>query len=315
MQLVAQHLGRRVLLALTLVLPIAATLPGCGGGGSGEASFSEQYQDALKVTDAGIRSRKLAALASKQKAAGDILGAEQTISAAGEAARSVAEPLSRATNLANVAGAAGKLEMSTDKIKSLLKEAAAAASEIPDADAQIPALTDLAVKTSTYLKNPDAAAEYLLKAEDVAAKLGDNLTRSIAASKIGASYGKIERSDDAMRVFNAMLEVVRPISDPRERADCLSELGAGLAAGNQTEMATTVLGEAKTAAGEIGDDETSVDSKAYAYLRLSQKMKAAKLTAEADQALAEAEKLAEKVKSQSIRSVLQEEIAASKKSS
>ncbi|ADB16587.1 hypothetical protein Psta_1913 [Pirellula staleyi DSM 6068] len=297
---------------MTLVLATVGgsiSLTGCGGGGSGEASLNDQYTAALKISDAGVKSRKLAQLAPKQKEAGDIMGADASIASASEAARSIADPVSKANTLVTVAAAAGKLEMSSDKIKELLKEAAATSKEIPDADARIPVLAEVATNTKLYLKNVDAAAEYLRNAEEAAESLPAPLTRAVADAKIGASYCKIERSDDANRVFEASLAKVRGSADQREKSDCLCELAAGMAIAGMSELAAGVFSEAEQAASAI----ESAESKAYAYLRLAQKTKTAKLTAESGKHLAQAEKLAEQVKDSSVRTPLTEAIEALKK--
>lgn len=295
----------RILMGGVLVVACAVGLAGCGGGApKGGKSLTQQFQEATQIPDAGLRAKKLVTVAEKQKSAGDMLGVSSTLSAAKEAASSVPDPVSRANNLNLVAAAYARLEPGSEDVKKLLKDSAKAIAEIKDADAKIPALSDLAAYTGQYLKNPDAAAAHLKNAEAAAAQIALAGPRVASLMRIAQSYHKLENPAEAQRVVAQSLEFAGRQAEPRDRADCLAEIGGALYSMANAEAGKAALADAQTAAEQI----QAGDSQAYALLRIAQKASAAKRKDVAQTLLDKAKDLALKVEDGSVRNPLIEDI-------
>lgn len=291
---------------IVMIASFALLTPGCGGGTPQGKSFSEQYQDAMKLSDGTQRARRLVAIAEKQHQSGDLLGATSSLAAAKAAAYSVTGAASRASALTVVAGGHARLRQSQGEIKQILNDAAKAIDEIKDADARVPALADLAAFTGEHLKNPDLAAAHLKRAEESAAEISLPRTNVLAQSRIAAAYHKLNRPEEANRVIGTMFELSRGQDDARQRADCLAEVASTLEKMGQAEPSQAAFAEAKKAAEEITPD----DSHAYALLNIAKKTSAAKRKDEARQLLSKAQDLALKVQDTSVRNPLMEEIDA-----
>jgi hypothetical protein len=301
----------RVSLAVGLsVALLLLAAPGCGGKTKGGKSLTQQYQDALKIADAGQRARKLADVAKKQKAAGDVIGMGTALSAAKEAALSVQNPGSKSSALITVAETAASLDQTQDEIKSLLREAGKAVEMVPDPDARVPLLADLAAATGKHLKNQTAAAAHLKTAEEAANSITGSVTRVSALTKIAVAYGKLEEPSDASRVLDAAREFSKGLTDPREKCDCLAEIAVALAGMKRADESKTAFTAAQAAAGEISDAE----NQGFALLNLAQKAAVAKNRAIAPALLDQASAAADKVTDSGARGSLQQEIAAARKS-
>jgi tetratricopeptide (TPR) repeat protein len=279
---------------------------GCGGGGKGEKSLTQLYQEALKVPDAVQRARRLVGVAEKQQKAGDLLGASASLSSAREAANSISDPSSKASSLTIVAGGYARVEQNPGEAKQLLKDAAKAIGAIQDADAKVPALADLAISTHQYLKDSDLAAAYLKSAEDAAASISQLRTRLMAQCRIVTAYGKVDRGADAQRLSNELLELARAQADAREKSDFLADVAGAQLQINQGQAADATLAEALKASDEIA----TPDSHAYALLNIARKLAAAKRKGESKQLLSKAQDQALQVKDTSVRTPLMEEIDA-----
>jgi hypothetical protein len=270
-------------------------------------SLTEQYQDALRVSDPAVRSRRLAAVAEMQHEAGDLLGSESSLAAASDAAHAVSDPASRAIALIKLAGVYVRLEQGPRGMQTLLAGAGKAADEISDADAKVPVLADLAVATGQQLKDVAAADAYLTTAEDAATSIALPLTKVTALAKIAGAYGKIEQPADAERLVAAALDLARNREDPRTRCDCLAEIAAAQYALKLTESATATFLEAEQAAAAIA----APDSRAYALLNLAEMAKSAGRPGDSQRLLGQAEEVARTVRDPSIRNPLLDEIGAS----
>lgn len=296
---------------LVLLAAVVAIPSGCNGGApKGGKSLSQQFQDALKIADAGQRARKMAQVAESQHAAGDILGMGSSLSAAKEAALSVKDASSKATTLIYVAGAYARLEQSKEEIKSLLKEAGAAIGGIADPDARVPVLSDLAAATGTHLKNPAAAEAHLKTAEEAAEQIDGSVTKVTALTKIATAYGKLKSAEEAARVLAAATEFARARTDAREKCDCLAEVALALAGMQRAEESNAMFGEAQQAASEISDAE----NQGYALLNVAQKATTAKNKKLASSLLDQAAAAADKVTDSGARAPLQQEISGARKS-
>ena len=300
-----------LLLGLTLAMLLGSTL-GCGGGSpKGGKSLTQQYQDALKIADAGQRARKLAALAKSHKAAGDVIGVGTTLAAAKEAALAVKDPGSKSSALINVAEAAASLDQSPDDIKSLLREAGKALETVKDPDARVPLLADLAAATGKHLKNQTAAAAHLKTAEESAAEITGSVTKVMALTKVAVAYGKLDSSADADRVLARATEFAQGLADERQKCDCLAEIAVAQANMQHTEESRALFTSAEEAAAKIMDPE----NQGYAFLNLARKATAAKNKSRAGTLLEQASAAADKVTDSGARSSLQQEISEERKSS
>ena len=298
-----------LVVACSLLLLLPATL-GCGGNSKAGKSLTQEYQDALKISDAGQRARKLAGLAKKQKTAGDVIGMGTALSAAKDAALSVKDPGSKSSALITVADTAASLEQGQDEIKSLLREAGKAVEAVPDPDARVPLLADLAAATGKHLKNQTAAAAHLKTAEEAASSITSSVTKVTAMTRVAAAYGKLDAQADASRVLDAATEFAKGLADPRQKCDCLAEIAVALAGMQRSDESKALFTAAQDAAGEIGDAE----NQGYALVNLAQKAAAAKNKALAPSLLDQAAAAADKVSDKGARDPLQQEIAAVRKS-
>jgi tetratricopeptide (TPR) repeat protein len=286
-------------------------LVGCNASSPGGKSLSQQQAEALKLSDAGQRARRLAQVAEKQHKAGDLLAVRSALSIAGESARSVKDPASRAAALTYVAGYYVKLGQNEDDAKALLREAAKAAEDVSDPDVKIRVLSELAAATGAQLKNATLAASYLKTAEAAAGGLALEavVTKVTALSRIAVAYQKLERAADAERVIAAAQETARGVSDPRQKCDALAEIGAALSRMKQTAGAQAAFDEAELAVAEIAE----ADGQAYALLNLARGLATAGRKESARAILKQAMDAADKVTDGSVRGPLNDEIEAARK--
>jgi hypothetical protein len=301
----------RYYFGVVILAALLFSVAGCGGGSTKKGkSLTQQYQEALKIADAGMRAKALAALAEKQQKAGDLLAVGTSLSTAREAASTIRDPVSRANTLNQVAATYARLDQPTDDVKSLLRESAKAIGEIPDADAKIPALSDLAAYTGQYLKNPDAAAAHLKSAEEAAGQIMLAKSKVQNLAKIAGAYHRLEQPAEADRVIAEAAEFSRSQAEPRDQADCLAEIAAAQFLIGKAAEGQAALADAQKAAAAIAAN----DSHAYALLGIAQKANAAKQKTEARKLLDEAKDLAQKVEDGSIRNPLIEDIDSALKS-
>jgi hypothetical protein len=94
------------------------------------------------------------------------------------------------------------------------------------------------------------------------------------------------------------------LAAPRERADCLGELGAALAKMKEVDSSKAAFDAARQAAGSVESEE----GQAYALVGIARNLKAAGDAAQAEAVLAEARQIAEKIKDASVRQPLLEAI-------
>jgi hypothetical protein len=285
---------------------VALLALGCGGGEKPGKSLTQQFNEAMKVSDAGLRARRLVGVAEKQHKAGDLSSCTSSLAAAKEAAMSVSDAVSQANTLNLVAGGYARLDGNAEDIKSLLKESAKAIERIEDAGAKVQPLAELAAATSVHLKNKDAALSHLKSAEDAAAQIELPPNRTQAWGRIAVAYSKAAEIAEAERVMSAARSFADEQMDPRTRADCLAEIGSAWHSLKDTEQSQNAFAAAEQTAGAIEDQQ----SRAYALLHLAQKISKAKQKAEARKLLLAAQDVALKVKDTSIRGPLVEEIDA-----
>lgn len=291
-------------------LPLCLLLAGCGGGSAEGPSLTEQYQNALKLSDPGQRSRRLAAVAEKQQQASDTQGADASLAAAKQAASEISDNASRAGALLNLAGSASRLGKSPTELQGLLVDAGKALDAIKDADAKVPLLADLAAAVGKYLKDTGGAVGYLKSAEEAAGTIAIAQAKANALTKVAVAFGQLGQTAEADRVLSAATEFAKSRMDPREQATCLAAVWSGLVSLKRTEQASAALAEARQIAEGIDADE----SRAYALLGIAQKCTAAGQKDVAGELLGKASAAADKVTDSSARGPLVDDIARVRKS-
>jgi tetratricopeptide (TPR) repeat protein len=296
MQMTAWQIG-------LLVFALTFLSAGCGDSALKEKSTAEQMQAAMKISDPVQRTSELVKVARRQQQAGEVLDVRSTLATAAESARSIALPASRVTGLASVAAecaASGEL----DQAKELLHDAAKAAGEIPTADARIGPLTSLAIGVAEQLDDTTQARTYLKQAELAAQETRSPVIRARGLGTVAAAYARLSLADDALRLSQSGVEWAKGLKLPRERADCLAELGAALAKMKQAESAKAAFDAAREAAGSVESEE----GRAYALLGIARNLKAAGDAAQAETVSAEARQIAGHIKDASVRQPLLEAI-------
>ncbi len=288
-------------LLLLLLCPLAL---GCGGKAKPkEKSLTVQYEAALKLHDPIQKSKGLAKVAEKQSKSGDAVAAQSSLASAAIAAKEVTDPASRATCLNLVAGAMCRVDQASEAAP-LFKEAAAATDEIKDVDAKITPLTSLAFSASTYLKDPDLAAEYLKKAEAAAEAINNATIKAQALGRIANSYVKLPKDEDATRMADKALAFARSQPGPKEKSDTLAEVAAQLHLMKKPEESKAAFDEAQKEADLV----TAEDGKAYAFVQLAKKLKDSGQKELAGTLLTKADDLADKLKDASLRGPIKTEV-------
>lgn len=253
---------------LSLAALFLAGLVGCGGGNdSGGVSLQQQYQQALKTTDARSRAIRLIQIAYKQQNAGDLQGAQTSVGAAANAAREIANANEKAETLASVAYAAGAVGWITEA-SSLAKETRGAIEKADDPTIAASATAKMAVVYGKFLDNATAAETYLKQAEEVAGKIETPDQRATALLAVAGRRHEVAHTDEAQRVADAALEAIRTLEDPRRRADLLGEAAEQYHKIGQTDQAITLLDEAEAAVDAI---EKNLVSQSYALLNLAER--------------------------------------------
>jgi hypothetical protein len=291
--------GWLLLSALSIVSPL-----GCGGGQPVGKPLTEQYQDALKISDASQRVKKLVAVAQKQQQAADQMGMTTSLGAAENAAKSIADPADQAGALIALASGFAKLDQSPQATKGLVDAATLASEKIDDPEARANVLAELATAIGQGLKNPELAAYHLKNAETAAAAVELHQIRSRLLGKIAVAYHDIELSAECDRLSTEAREFAAGRDQPREQVDCLAELAAAYYRGKLPKKGEAAVSEARQLAATIAEPE----SRGYALVRVAQVLKTANQKDVARSVLVEAQDIAGGIKDGSLRAPLLEEI-------
>lgn len=293
---------------VVLVL-IGAALAGCGGGTKKPGvSLESQYRKALAEPDLAARTNQLLAVADKQSKAGDVLGMEQSLNAAADAARSIDDAKGKALGLNRVAEALAKAGRASDA-KSLLREVSKAADQITEQEIKVSVLSNMAYIYGKHLGNQDMATSYLKNGEEIAADIQRPEGKIDALLEVALTCHELTLADKAKSLSDQSLQAARALEDPRKRADSVANAAATLSKMAKRDEANTMFQEAEKLAGEIPDPI----SRAYALVHLSDKLKSCGRRAEAQTALRQAEASADKVTDSSMRIPLLETIDRSRR--
>jgi len=292
-----------LLLGCTVVL-------GCGDGkkkASGP-SLDAQYRKVMAEADLAARASRLLAVAGKQHKAGDLLGMEQSLNSAADAAKNLDDAKAKALTLNRVAEAFGRAGRTVES-KNLLREVSKAADQIGEAEIKITVLTRMAYTYGKHLNSLDIATSYLKNCEGIAAGIPRPEGRIDALLEVAVTYHELALADEAQGLFAQALEAARALDDGRKRADSVANAAAARSKMNQADEAQTTFQEAEKLAGEIPD----AMSRAYALIHLSDRLKASSRRADAQRILKLAEAAADKVADASMRTPLLETIDRSRR--
>jgi len=295
--------GFQTVCALVLCL----FLSGCGGSDkAGSTSLSDQYQKAMQITDLNVRTTQLLSVSGKQKKAGDLMGAEQSLASAAVAAKGIEDVEGRAAALNRVAGAMARSDVT--KAKNLLKEVRKASEEIDDPEAKVSVLSRMAYGYGKYLEDKEVATAYLEKCQEIAATVSRPEGKIEAMLAVVYIYYGLEEAEKMQSLLEQTLETARSLEDTRKRADSIATAAAFLVKMKKTDEAKGIFGEAQKEAGKIEDPL----SQAYSLIHLSEKLNESNLKGAARTVLGQAEKTADKVTDQSMRGPLIEKIYAAR---
>ena len=185
-----------------LVAMCVAPLLGCGGGQPAGKPLNEQYQEALKISDASQRVKKLVAVAQKQQQAADQVGMSTSLGAAENAAKSIADPAEQASALIALASGYARLDQSPQAMKGLLDTATTASDKVEDPEAKANVLAELGSALGRELKNPELATYHLKNAESAAAVIDPGDFRVSGGDRRGR---KLELSRPRRRTADALV--------------------------------------------------------------------------------------------------------------
>jgi tetratricopeptide (TPR) repeat protein len=296
-------------IAVVALLLIGTALLGCGGKKKTSGpSLEDQYRTAMTEPNLAARTSQLLTVADKQRKAGDLLGMEQSLNSAAEAAKRMDDAKDKALALNRVAeafGRAGRLAES----KSLLREVSKAADQINEDEAKVTVLAKMAYTYGKHLNNQDLATSYLKNGEEIADGIPRPEGKIDALLEVALTCHELAMADNAKGLTDKSLAAARGLEDVRKRADAVTNAAATLSKMNRVNDAQATFQEAEKLIGEIPD----AMSRAYAWLHLSDQLKASGRRPDAQKALKQAEAAADKVTDSSMRGPLLETIDRSRR--
>ena len=296
--------------AVVVGLLICTAVAGCGGSKkrSSGASLASQYRKALAEPDLTARVSQLLVVAEKQDKAGDLLGMQQSLNDAADAAKGIDDAKGKALALNRVAEAMGRAGQPTEA-RNLLREVSKAADQISEAEIKVTVLARMAYTYGKHLNSQDNADAYLKNCEELAAGIPRPEGQIDALLEIALTCHELAMADKAKGLSDQALKAARALEDARKRADAVANAAATLSKMNKADEAQVLFQEAEKLAGEIPDPM----SRAYALLHLSDELKDVGRRTDAQKALQLAEAAADKVTDSSMRIPLLETIDRSRR--
>ncbi len=288
-----------------IALLVGSLTWGCSDGKKKSAgpSLDALYRKAMAEPDLAARAVQLLSVADKQTQAGDVLGRDQSLAAAADAAKNVDNAQERALVLNRVAECCGRAGQTTEA-RGLLREVSQTADQIDDLEIRVTALARMACTYGKYLNSQEIAAGYLKNNAELASGITDPAGRINAWLEIAVAWHGFDQPAQARAQFEQAVEAARAIEDPRARADAVASTAMTANKLGDRDQAAAIFDEAEKRAGEIPDPL----SRAYALLELSAKLKASGRTAQSQRAIKLAEAAADKVSDSSLRQPLLETI-------
>lgn len=294
-----------------LTLSLAAVLcAGCGssqpstatsGGGSGGPSLYDKIEQARQEPNAESRARKLIVLADQQRRALDRTGANTTFSHAADAAKEVTDPVAKVGVLSFLAKGYARAE-NKSAAERAAKEAAQVAGTIEAPETKATALTTVASALAAA-GDKSGATTALGEAEKLADSLQDPEGRTIVLCDITEVFHQIEYQVDFERLNTKALETAEGIEDLRKRSDAIAAV-AEMQKRIELPQADQTFELALATARQVEDPT----SQAFALTDIADKLLAVKQRDKALAVLQEAEKLADKLQSGSLKTELMDKI-------
>ncbi len=273
-----------------------------GGSATGNGkSLYDQIQSARAEPSADRRARRLISLGDQQRKALDRTGANTTLGHAADAVKEVTDPVVKVDVLAYLAKGYARADNRT-AAKRAANEAAEVAREIEAPETQATALTTAASGLAAAGETTPATTA-LADAEKLADELGDVEGQTFVLCEIAKGYHQLEYQVDFDRINAKALEVAQAAEDVRKRSDATATVAA-MQKQLDLKQADETFDLSLVSAREVEDPM----SQAFALTDIADKLLAVKQRTKAMALLQEAEALADKMKSGSLKTELMSKI-------
>lgn len=247
-------------------LLLALGCNGCGGDPPPAGpSFAQMIADAKKIENADFRATKLVEIARKQMDSKDTTGAENTLTEALRSAKEITDPGMKTAACAKIAAA----YMDAKKplgVTRAIDEADAAASAIEDPTTKAKAFASIAA-TESKLGDVKAAAARLKKTIELLSKIENPQQRVRAMLEVAQAFNEMGKTEDADRLLGEALDAAKSIEDKRQQAETIADVAAKMQVLKKDAAKATF--EAALAAA---DTIETPENKAYAYVKIGERM-------------------------------------------
>lgn len=298
-------LSRSALACLMFVAIVFAH--GCGGKKSEEMSVGEELAKAQQTSNPALRARRLVAVASKQRDAGDASGAQSSIKMALSSCDDIEEMDNRLKALNGVAEALAQTGYKTEA-EDVLKKVKESYPEIGDGLPKAQIVTKMAEIYGRYLGKKRTAVGFLNDVESSADAISDAALRIQAMADIAVAYHHFDAASEYEHQMQKTLASARAIQDPRSRTEGLLTVAIRMSQLKKDSDARQLIAEAE----KLIDSISEPHSRAYALISLARALHESGGDAAAKEALARADEVADKTDA-SLRGPLKEQIAATKR--
>jgi tetratricopeptide (TPR) repeat protein len=293
----------RGILTWSAAVAVGLSLSGCGSKPSTKSlPFRERIEKAQQEKSPDLRTKALLGIAKDQAEAKDVAGASETLKLARQACQEVSEPTSQAGYLLSL----GAVQLSIGRpleAKGAATAALAAANKIENLEIKGPTLAEVA-EFQNACDDTDGATATLKEVETLIAKLPDAADKSVVSAAAGAAYDKLGRRAQSKKLLDAAIELTKSIDDGVKRCRAIAEIAARQLAIKQNDAAEKTFALAETtcrALEEPGQRAQAMIDIAKAYSKAGDHAKAHELLAEAD-------KVAKKVKELDLQGPLRKDI-------
>jgi tetratricopeptide (TPR) repeat protein len=290
------------LLSITLVSSY-----GCGGKDSGETTVREELAKAKNTSNPALRAKRLVAVASKQRDAGDASGAESSLKMALTSCDKIEDIDDRLKALNGVAEALAQTGDKTEA-EAVLKQVKGEYPKIADGLSKVQIVTKMAEIYGRYLGKPRTAVRFLGDVASSAEAIPDAALRIEAMSGIAVAYHHFDATAEYEGQMQKTLDAARAVEDDRARTEGLLTVANGLSELKKDDQAKQLIAEADKLIDTIAEPH----SRAYALVSLARAWDAAGEKASAKEAISRADDVADETDS-SLRGPLKEKIAATRK--
>lgn len=278
-------------ICLLLALLLVGMQPGCSTKPQKIRTAKDEFQVAVKITDARRRANRMLQIAQQQKEQGDTGDASRSVGSGINAAFKVEDLyersriLNRAIYLYNGIGYGHRIDESPYPLKQVVGDW----QQIEDLGNRVEIGVQLAEIYKKFMEKNTTAEMYLEECEKWAGQI-ESLDAEVRALMVIAYYcQRLGHDEDSERLVMAALEKATTVESGRPQAEMYGELGTRLLRLKRKEQAAEVFEIAEQGADAVEEDL----SRAYAYLDLAQRLKAKGDTESISRLLGAAEKIAE----------------------